>query len=288
MKILIIDEMHFKNKTGIILLLEYLKFDYKFCNINDVNKFIIDYDIIHFAHTPFDSSLFPNKKFIFGSGFSVFPDNRLLKINNIHKNSIYIQPSKWAADIWKDFNVEKVIKIKEFPFPVEIDKFRPIKNTEKNEIFIYFKRRKAEELKLIEQFLTGKNITYKLFDYVKKYKEEEYLKCLQSAKYGIIVDAHESQGFAIEEALSCNVPLLVWKVKYMSQEEGSNFPDIPCTNIQYWDKRCGEFFEEKENFEETYYKFINKLETYKPREYILENLSPKKCAENFVKLINSF
>ena len=54
MKILIVDEMHFKNKIGIILLLEYLKYDYKFCNINDINKFIMDYDIIHFAHTPFN------------------------------------------------------------------------------------------------------------------------------------------------------------------------------------------------------------------------------------------
>ena len=37
----------------------------------------------------------------------------LLNINNIHKNSIYIQPSKWAADIWRNFNVENVIKIKD-------------------------------------------------------------------------------------------------------------------------------------------------------------------------------
>ena len=61
MKILIIDEMHFKNKTGIILLLEYLNLEYKFCNISEVNKFIIDYDVIFFAHTSFDSSLFPKK-----------------------------------------------------------------------------------------------------------------------------------------------------------------------------------------------------------------------------------
>jgi hypothetical protein len=288
MKILIIDEMHFKNKTGIILLLEYLKFDYKFCNINDVNKFIIDYDIIHFAHTPFDSSLFPNKKFIFGSGFSVFPDNRLLKINNIHKNSIYIQPSKWAADIWKDFNVENIIKIKEFPFPVEIDKFKPIENSKKNEVFVMFKQRDPKELEYVIKFLDTINIKYKLFDYVKKYKEDDYISCLQNAKYGIWIGRHESQGFGLEEALAFDIPILVWEVKYMSQEYGYNYPDISASVIPYWDKRCGEFFVEKENFEEIYYKFIDKIETYKPREYILENLSPKKCGEYFIKLINSF
>ena len=53
------------------------------------------------------------------------------------------------------------------------------------------------------------------------------------------------------------------------------------------DERCGEFFKEKEKFEEVYYKFINKLDTYKPREFILENLSPKKCGERFKELIES-
>ena len=74
----------------------------------------------------------------------------------------------------------------------------------------------------------------------------------------------------------------------MSQEEGANYLDIPCTNIAYWDERCGEYFNKKEDFEKTYNKFISKLETYKPREYILENLTPKKCGERFIELINSF
>ena len=286
MNVLVADEMHFKNKTGIVLFLDYLKLDYKICNVSDIKNFINYYDIIIFAHTPFDTSLFPMKKFIFGPGFSTFPNNRLLAINNIHNNSIYIQPSKWAADTWRNLNVEKVIKIKEFPFPVEMDKFSPIKNTEKNEIFIMFKQRDPKELEYIISFLSKISVNYKLFNYQTKYNENEYKSCLQNAKYGIWIGRHESQGFALEEALSCNIPLLVWDVNFMSQEYGYNYPDIPATVIPYWDNRCGEYFKEKENFEETYYKLINKLDTYKPREYILENLSPEKCGDNFIKLIN--
>ena len=288
MKILIIDEMHFKNKIGMLLLLEYLKLEYKFCHINEVNTCIKDYDIIHFHHTPFDSSLFPSKKFIFGAAFSVFPNNKLLSINNIHNNSIYIQPSIWAADTWRNFNVEKFIPIKVFPFPVEVEKFSPNQHSQKNEVFIYFKRRNPQELEYVKHFLNNKNITYKIFDYVQKYNENDYLKCLQNAKYGIIIDAHESQGFAIEEALSCNVPLLVWNTSVMSQEHGSNYPNIPCSSIAYWDERCGLYFYNKEEFETSYNEFINKLETYNPRAYIMENLSPQKCGERFIDLVTSF
>jgi hypothetical protein len=285
MKILIVDEMHFKNKIGMLLLLEHLKIEYKICQYNDVNKYIKDYDIIHSQYTPIDASLFPGKKFIFGAAFSVFPNNKLLSINNIHNNSIYIQPSIWAAETWRNFNVEKIIPIKVFPFPVEVDKFCPIQNSQKNEVFIYVKSRKPEEVEYVKQFLNYKNVTYKIFDYIKKYNEEDYLKCLQNAKYGIIIGRHESQGFAIEEALSCNVPLLIWEVKYMSQEYGYNYPDIPATVIPYWDERCGEFFYTAEEFETTYNKFITKLETYNPRQYIIDTLSPQKCGERFIELL---
>jgi hypothetical protein len=284
MKVLIIGSFHHKNMIGLKLLLDTIKYEYTFGNNNEINNF----DIIYSPITPINSSQYPTKKFIFGPHFSVFPDNRLFYINNTNNNSIYIQPSKWAAETWRNFNVEKIIPIKTFPFPVEVEKFCPIQNSQKNEVFIYFKRRKPEELEYVKQFLNNKNITYKIFDYVKKYNEEDYLKCLQNAKYGIIIDAHESQGFAIEEALSCNVPLLVWNTSVMSQEHGSNYPNIPCSSIAYWDDNCGEYFYNKEEFETTYNNFLNKLESYSPRTYIIENLSPQKCGERFIELINSF
>ena len=83
------------------------------------------------------------------------------------------------------------------------------------------------------------------------------------------------------------MPLLVWNVRLLSQEHGSRYPDITATNIAYWDARCGESFYAKEEFEATYNKFISNIATYKPRDYIMENLSPEKCAERFTELVNN-
>ena len=107
MKLLIVGNFHHKNMIGLELLLKSINFEYKYGSIDEINQ----YDIIYSPNHPIDISKYPSKRFIFGPHFSVFPDNRLLNINNIHKNSIYIQPSKWAADTWRNFNVEKVIKI---------------------------------------------------------------------------------------------------------------------------------------------------------------------------------
>ena len=282
MKILIIGNFHHKNVEGLKSILEYLKYDYTF---NDDLKKIDNHDIIISPSYPIDTSLYPNKKFIFGPHFSVFPTKKLNFIKNIHNNSIYIQPSLWVSEMWKKFNVDKIVNVGYMPFPVNTVKFIPISNITRNKVFIYFKRRKSTELHFLKQFLLKRNIDYHVFDYVKRYNEEDYLKYLQESKYGIVLDAHESQGFAIEEALSCNVPLLVWNVSSMNQEEGINYPDIPPTSIPYWDERCGEYFYKQNEFESKYNEFITKLETYKPREFILENLSVEKCAENFSTFI---
>jgi hypothetical protein len=282
MKLLIIGNFHKKNMIGLNLIIKELNIEFKYGNINEINNF----DIIYSPNIPINVSSYSNKKFIFGPHFSVFPDNKLKSINNIYNNCIYIQPSVWAVNVWYNFQLPN-ISLKKFPFPVEINKFKPKEISLKEEVFIYFKRRKLSELRFVQKFLDNKNIKYKIFDYVSGYKESDYLNCLQNAKYGIIIDAHESQGFAIEEALSCNVPLLVWNVKDMTQEEGGRYPNFHCTSIPYWNNNCGEFFYNKSEFETSYSNFIDKLKTYNPRKYIIDNLSPHVCAKSFLELINS-
>lgn len=280
MKITVNGGGHHKNIHGLQLLMNELKLN----DPNDPNNL----DIVFSPSGPIDSSKNPHIKYIFGPHFSVFPSGNLSRINNIHKNAVYIQPSDWARDVWINKGANSIVPIKTFSFPVDIERFKPLDNGEKNQVYIYFKRRRPDELEYLENFLKKKNIDYKIFNYVTKYKETDYLNTLQHAKYGIILDAHESQGFATEEALSCNIPLLVWNVKSMHQEYGSRYDNIVATSIPYWDERCGEYFYNSDELEKTYDKFIDKLHTYKPREYIVENLSPKKCAENLLELVNSF
>ena len=71
----------------------------------------------------------------------------------------------------------------------------------------------------------------------------------------------------------------------MTQEYGRRNEAVPCTSIPYWDDRCGEIFYKQEEFETKFVEFINKLNMYKPREYILENLSVEKCAKRFKEFV---
>ena len=58
-------------------------------------------------------------------------------------------------------------------------------------------------------------------------------------------------------------------------------PSVEAKTIAYWDERCGEYFESEGEFKEKYDKFIEKLENYKPREFVIENLGVEKCSQRF-------
>jgi hypothetical protein len=254
-------------------------------NLDDIN--LNEFDVIYSPSSPIDVSKYPSIKFIFGPHFSVFPDKKQIDLISGNKNVVYIQPSEWVVKLWKCFSFFN-LKIHSLPFGVDTDKFNENKHiSERKEIFVYFKRRNKQELQLILNFLQSNQINYKLFDYIHKYNETDYLNCLQNAKCGIWVDAHESQGFALQEALSCNVPLLVWNVSSLNQEAGSNYQDFHATTIPYWNDNCGEVFYKYDEFFNKYNLFLSNLNAYTPRQFILDNLSIKKCEEKFIDLINN-
>jgi len=283
MKVLIYEGfLHHKNKQGLERLLKHKGIEFTY-DVRDGASC----SLVYSPADAIDTEKYPHKKFIFGPHFSVFPTEKLTAINNVRNNGIYIQPSEWAVKCWREMNAESAIPLRSFCFPVDTDKFKPSTDRKNRKtVFVYSKSRHPQELKLVEHVLKSRGIGYRIFDYVKGYREEEYLRCLQDSKLGIVLGRHESQGFAIEEALSCDVPLLVWDVRSMNQEQGQNYPDVPATSIPYWDGRCGEWFYEGCKLNDKLTELLNKWNEYKPREYVLENLSVEKCADNFMKLVD--
>lgn len=286
-KFLIIDGfLHHKNKLGLKKMLEYLNYEYYFGREDDIN----DYEIIYSPAKILNIEKYSNKFFIFGPHVSVFPETNLYKLKD-YPNCVYIQPSEWALKVWHDRDASRFVKLRILPFCVDYRKFFNNRlNEEKTKVLVYTKRRKPSELDYVLNFLNYKQEDVILFDYVKGYKEEDYLNELKKCKYGVIVDAHESQGFAIQEALSCDVPLIVWNSKFMNQEYGSKYDKVNCTTIPYWSEECGEYFDNYLDLEKTYNIFIKnfKENNYRPREFILKTLNEQRCGDKLKSIVDEF
>lgn len=285
MKILYINIfMHSKNNNA---LLNYKNINFFIINHTNIDSFdLTEFDCVYCPSHPINVSKYPNVKFIFGPHFSVFPEKHQMEI--IHGiNTIYVQPSEWANNVWKYHPNCRNIRVETLPFGVDVNKFnenKPI--NERNEVILYYKNRHPDELNNVLNFLRTRGVNPKIFSYKTRYDENDYINSLHNAKFCFWLDAHESQGFALEEALSCNVPLLVWNVKSMNQEYQSSYSNITATTIPYWDERCGEYFYNLNELEDVFSKFIINLTNYKPREYILENLTFEKCEKIFTDIVN--
>ena len=285
MKILLINgELHHKNKDAIIM---YKNIEFVIIHsIHDINHIdLTQYDAVYSPSEPIPISNFPKTKFLFGPHFSILPDNKLIQIKG--NNAAYTLLSDWVIKLWNNWDICKNVNLVSLPFGVNTTKFCPTQKENRNEVFIYFKNRNPELLKIVEQILS-KYTNYVIFNYSTKYNESDYLNYLSKSKYGIWIGRHESQGFALEECLSMDVPLLVWDVKSMNEEYGWHYENYAATAIPYWDDRCGEvFYQGQRSFEETLKLFLSKLDNYKPREYILENLSIDVCEQKMIDTINN-
>jgi hypothetical protein len=290
--------IHDKNKKGLNLLIKYK------C-LNIVNN-IDDANILLFASFQNNNTIdeidiydikYRNKLIILGPHFSVFPNDYIKNINyNINKNIIYNLLSDWVINEWK--KTINNLPLVSLPFPVDVDLFKPdndIIYNNKKKIMIYIKQRKEEDylyiIKYLENLYDKNNI--KIFNYDDKYNEVDFIETLKDTKFCIWIGRHESQGFALEETLALNVPILVFNVKNMGQEKGfeNNYEylQINATTIPYWNEYCGEYFTDLNEFENIFQIFIKNIINgyYKPREFIINNLSPtsifKKYWEPIIK-----
>jgi hypothetical protein len=288
--------IHHKNEEGLKLFFDkgYLK-ETKNAEESDIILFtssspnnsgsINDIDI--------DDDKYKNKIIILGPHFSVLPTRYIASLMNKNNNIVYNSLSEWVVDLWEKFLPNKNFPIITIPYPVNVELFKPSNQNNKNVIIIYIKNRVPSDYEFIIEYVNetyGNNYKIMIFNYRNTYKQDNFIEALSNAYFCIWIGTHESQGFALQETLSMNVPILVFNVHAMSQEQGQeNDPSyrFNATSIPYWSDKCGEYFITKEEFYSTLLIFLSKIKDnyYSPRKFILDNLSPDTCFNIFWKPI---
>ena len=287
MRFLQIGNAHTKNERGFELLAKEAN-----AILDKEYNPTTQYDLIWIPTGFYHSNQIPNaKKLLFGPHNFVFPSEPWT-LDIPFEKSTYTCLSPWVKEEYNKFK-PLCMPTKPIPFPVDVDRFSPTIQEKTVECFLYFKGRERKLQRYIQQDLQEKNISFVNVEYG-NYKEEEYIEILKKVKFGIWVGSHESQGFALEEALSMDIPLLVLNVKTMHDEvnhegnhsyiEYKDTYDLKATTCSYWDERCGEIIYELSELEEGLEKIRGK--NYKPREFIIETLSPKICYERLRTGIN--
>lgn len=249
------------------------------------NNYIVQFD--SFGQEVFKNIIQDKKtdtRVLIGPLYSIEQDKMINQITNNYKNVKKVVASKTAFENSFEFdNNFKSDTAVILPSGVENElKVRnnlKIKNRE-NKILIYYKKRSKEELKNVIDFLSNKGHDYVLFEYG-NYKNKELINFAKKCMFGITVCGTESQGFAIQELMSCNLPLLVWDYNINKYEDFV----LSGTTVPYWDDICGMIVKNKQELYDNYDEFLNNLSKYSPASFILDKLTYEKFSDN---LINSF
>jgi glycosyltransferase involved in cell wall biosynthesis len=117
-------------------------------------------------------------------------------------------------------------------------------------------------------------IRYKYHDH------KTFQRLLERSRAMVFLCEHETQGLAYQEALACNVPVLAWDNGYWLDplwKQVSNAM-IPASSVPFFSADCGDRFANLSRFEEALNRFLDRMISYRPRQYVLENLSWQQSA----------
>ncbi|AHF15276.1 glycosyltransferase [Niabella soli] len=206
----------------------------------------------------------------------------------------YLQHCAWANDLFLPYYGKAVCE--EWPAGVDTQKWSPNNRIEKKfDILLYNKIRwhKTERYQSLRapviQKLNEFGLSYIEIVYG-NYQEKDYFKLVQQSRAMLFMCEHETQGFALCEALSADVPVLAWDPGYCQDPARFkwNAPVIKTTTIPFFDERCGMSFTDTNAFLNTIEHFWEKVQkrNFNPREYVAENLSLKVSAQKMLAIIN--
>lgn len=208
-----------------------------------------------------------------GPNICVLPSDSGVVMSQKYKK--YLVNSNWTFDIYKNFISESKLDI--WPVGIDTELFTDCRSYEKtNDCLFYIKNRSHEEINFVENILINKNISYEKYVYG-SYDESNFIKSLFRSKFAFVLDASESQGIAIQEIMSTNIPLFVW--------DSISWGNYYATTVPYWDDCCGIKVSNSKELEYNLNIFLEKIDSFNPRNFITNNLSLEKSANNLIQIL---
>lgn len=220
------------------------------------------------------------KRIFVGPNVVILPNqyNHILEDSNI--DGILV-PSQWVKKIYAKYSPS--IRNRIFIFYSGIDN-NLWKSTNKNKEIVLLYSKKAENTviyKKVKKYLDYKQIAYRVLRYG-EYSLNQYKELLDEAKYAIFFSQSESQGIALAEAWSMNVPTFPYDCKKWEYEghteNASSCPYLSRDTGKSW-QRFNEIKEIIDNFSKT---------NYYPSRWVNHNITDKISVANLLNIFEWF
>jgi len=181
-------------------------------------------------------------------------------------------PSQWVQDAYEADEPRLVGKIAIWPAGVDANRWAP-SGRKRSKVLIYEKRQLDAATKAAEviRSIGFETATIRYGDY----QPEEFQRALDEAIACVVVGQSESQGLALAEAWSMDVPTFVRRYDYIPEM------DVACSAAPYLTPATGAFWSTKDDLQQLLAAGVG---TYSPREWVLANNTDRHAAESLLQI----
>ncbi|MBB5395351.1 glycosyltransferase [Mucilaginibacter sp. AK015] len=198
-------------------------------------------------------------------------------------------PGEWMRKMFEPYYQQKVLA---WPAGIDTELWKPSSGEKRTDFLIYDKTHGRHNTAIIDPtlaLLRKNNLSFTIIRYG-GYTQQQLLQSLNNCKAAIYISESETQGLAYQQILATNTPILAWdRGGYWL--DPYYYPDkvkfAPVSSVPYWDERCGVKFTSAADIEEKLGIFLGSLSSFKPRDYILENLTLEQCARKYMDIYNT-
>lgn len=224
---------------------------------------------------------------VFGPGdFGLPEESRALRDDP--RIRFLIQPSDWFAEYYRPFVGDKIATC--FA-PIDTERWRDLSGEPKEvDVLIYDKIRWHRDRivpavrERLCNHLRQRGLSWAVVEYGRHHLAE-FESALRRSRTMAFLCEHETQGLACEEALASGLPVFAWdEGVFIDPALAPHMPaGLRTSTVPYFDERCGRTFT-LADLEGEFDRFWQDHAGYRPRDYVVETLTAKRCAEIYLAL----
>ncbi len=239
-----------------------------------------------------------------GPNIVVFPfeHNALLADSNIDK---YFVPSEWVGRLYAEMEPCLEGKTVSWPAGVDTEAFRPDSGTVKDNTVIVYHKCESDQFRYKVCYeLKRRGFSPVVFKYggcpaawyeangtkpePERYDMEDFRRALNRACFAVVISDAESQGIALAEMWSMDVPTICFEPNYFMWEWEGRFIERAgdISSCPYLSEATGMRFSSFEELGRILDTISANKKRFSPREWVLKNMSDEACARKFLQLLN--
>ena len=199
---------------------------------------------------------------------------------------LVIVPSEWTVDFYEGFP-ELVAKSRVCPCGVDAEAWKPAGRAKERSAVVYWKSGDERFCEAAEGIVrqcgleplrvTSRHGEHGIF------KPSDYREALDRSVAGVFLSTFETQGIALAEAWSMDVPTVVWDPQGNAEWRGRTFK--AGSSAPFLTPATGAAFRTIDDLATVLRATLGRLTEFQPRQWVLQHMTDAVCAEALYELI---